>query len=579
MSLTDIAKVDISLSGPAPSQASFSNMLLLAYHTGPKLLESYTSLGELEADGHGPETPVWKMAASAFSQAPPTPSLVYVGRRDNAFSQTVDIFPINLTVGHVYSFKLVLPDGVTIVDITYTVQNGDDADDICTGLMTSLGTQTGMTFTQHASTLTPVTPATITGTVDLLMLDVTTLNTQTFIVSSNLGGPYTTTFTAVATVDDIADQINAVTTTNATASIFEDAGKAYLRMESFTIGVTGTLLLGSGTANDDLGFTDAATATGTSTPATAASISLASSAAGAIFDLKELPLPVDLKVSDLTADPGVVTDIAAIYVADPTNWYAVALDQSGEATIEALAVWIEANEKVFVYQTSDTACSDSTSTTDVMPDLKLLSYARTFGKYCANRLHSYGEVGWTAAMLSAPGFPGTAAWFYRTIVGEVPDVLTSSQDHAIVGIGTAGTSGKNGNIYVTQNSLGITKGGRVAVGEWIDVIVGRDALKARIQESVFSALKKAADNASKVPFTDFGIGLIQSAILTPLNVAATPQPDGSSFLTPGSQSVTVPKASAVSSTDKANRRLTGVTFTAQIAGAIYATVITGSLTT
>lgn len=575
MNLTDITSVSISLSGPAPTAASFGNCLLLAYHEGPKLLESYSGLDELVADGFATTSPVYKMATELLSQTPKPPTF-YVGRRDNAFSQTVDIAPQKLDVGYEYSFDLTLPNG-TVVEIAYEVQTGDDADDVCIGLMAELGTQTGMTFTRHASTLTPVTPATLTGTVDLLALDVSTLNTKTFIVTSDLGGPFTTTFAGVATVDDIADQINAQTTTNATASIFLDGGSAYLRIESATVGATGTLLLGNGTANADLGFTNGQSATGTSIPGTEASITIAASAAGAVFDLSNLPLPGDMTIVDNTADPGIVDDITAIAAENSVDWYAVHLDVGGKATIAALQAWIEANEKVQLYTTSDSPTTDSGSDDDVMASLKALSYFRAAGLLCANRLQSYSALGWGGAMLVTPGFPGSATWVYRTIPGIAPDTLTSSQDHAVAGIPTQGTFGKNGSVYVTQNGVNITKGGRVAGGEWIDVIVGRDALKARIQESVFGATKRAADNGSKIPFTDDGIGLVQGAILQPLLLAEAPV-NGASFLTPGSSVVTVPKAADVSTVDKQARRLTGVTFTAQIAGAIHASVITGTLT-
>jgi len=119
---------------------------------------------------------------------------------------------------------------------------------------------TALGFTESAST--PDTPARIVGTVDLTGLTLADLNGKTFILSSDLGGPYTTTFTTPTSVEDIADQINAVTTTNAEASIEGDK----LVIQSTTIGEDGELEIGTGTANGDLGFNDNDTATGTDIP-------------------------------------------------------------------------------------------------------------------------------------------------------------------------------------------------------------------------------------------------------------------------------------------------------------------------
>jgi hypothetical protein len=296
-----------------------------------------------------------------------------------------------------------------------------------------------------------------------------------------------------------------------------------------------------------------------------------------VFDLSGLPLPGDMTIVDNTTDPGIVDDITAIAAANSVDWYAIHLDVGGKATVVAMQAWVEANEKIQLYTSSDSATTDSGSSTDIMAALKALSYFRAAGDLCANRLQSYSALGWGGAMLVTPGFPGSATWVYRTIPGIVPDVLTSSQDHAVCGIPSQGTFGKNGTVYVTQNGVNITKGGRVAGGEWIDVIIGRDALKARIQESVFGAQKRAADNGSKIPFTDDGIGTIQAAILQPMLLAETPV-NGASFLVKGSSVVTVPKAADVSTVDKQARRLTGTSFTAEIAGAIHASVITGTLT-
>jgi hypothetical protein len=96
-----------------------------------------------------------------------------------------------------------------------------------------------------------------------------------------------------------------------------------------------------------------------------------------------------------------------------------------------------------------------------------------------------------------------------------------------------------------------------------------DWLYANIQEDVF-ALLQAND---KIPFTDIGIAQVQGAIQAVLGrgisvggLSADPAP-----------AVTVPAVADISTIDKAARNLTGIEFTATLAGAIHIVTITGSV--
>lgn len=97
-------------------------------------------------------------------------------------------------------------------------------------------------------------PATLRGTVDLSAAGnlATLLNTKTFIVNADGGGAQTVTFaglTGSSTPADVAAQIEAQSTANARII----AGR-YLEVYGTTLGPTGTLDVGAGTANDELGF-------------------------------------------------------------------------------------------------------------------------------------------------------------------------------------------------------------------------------------------------------------------------------------------------------------------------------------
>jgi hypothetical protein len=138
-------------------------------------------------------------------------------------------------------------------------------------------------------------------------------------------------------------------------------------------------------------------------------------------------------------------------------------------------------------------------------------------------------------------------------------------------MGTIGnpTGGKNVNTLTALAGVSVTRYGRVSSGEWIDNIRYTDFLAARIQERVYGVLI----SNPKVPYTDSGIALVKNEILAQLDhgigvgaLSEDPPP-----------TCTVPRASAVSAANKANRLLDDVTFRATLAGAVNYVAIDGHL--
>jgi hypothetical protein len=112
----------------------------------------------------------------------------------------------------------------------------------------------------------------------------------------------------------------------------------------------------------------------------------------------------------------------------------------------------------------------------------------------------------------------------------------------------------------------------VVAGEWIDIRHGIDALEARIQEDVFDLLA----GSGKVPFTEAGFDLIASTIDAACQAfVGTDNEPG--LLVKDSIKVIMPKLSTVSQADKNARRLTGVRFSALLAGAVHYVEIRGTL--
>lgn len=170
----------------------------------------------------------------------------------------------------------------------------------------------------------------------------------------------------------------------------------------------------------------------------------------------------------------------------------------------------------------------------------------------------FAETGWASNLCKQAG---SITWKFKQIAGVPADVLNTTE----LGYLTS----KNANYFEYVGGVNIiSSDAKVASGEYIDVIHGVDWLTARIAERVFALLI----NNDKVPYTEKGIGLIETEVKAQLQQGVE-----IGLLTPNTVVVTTPALSSIPSADKASRILRNVTFSAQLAGAIHKTVIRGKL--
>lgn len=264
-----------------------------------------------------------------------------------------------------------------------------------------------------------------------------------------------------------------------------------------------------------------------------------------------------------------VTDALAAISNGPFNWYGLVITSRDPADVKAAAAWAETNEKLFGTASADPNIIDSGSTSDIASDLMANQYFRTFGFYSANAAIQYPEAAIMSSMFTF--YPGQETWALKKLAGIIYDELTEGQ--AIT------AHSKNFSTFELFRNFAVTQGGKVAAGEWIDVIRLRDQLVESIRVSVVSAMINAD---GKVPYTDDGIQIIGNAIRAPLDLnvrrggIAPEELDESDRVIP-SYTISLPRSSQVPFNDKANRVLNDVKFTARLAGAIHIVNINGSL--
>ena len=277
---------------------------------------------------------------------------------------------------------------------------------------------------------------------------------------------------------------------------------------------------------------------------------------GAWFSI-EVINATDMKISETQTDAGIAADLTAITAENP-NWYGFGNTFNSKLTGLATATYIEANNRLFICQSQDTSTVlTAVGNGDLIDSLKSALYTRTAGFY-----YPYPSLFPDFALLGKclPYTPGSETWKFKTLAGLTTFAMSSTQRTNIVA--------RNANSYETVAGLNVTFNGMVASGNFIDITRGLDALTADILTSVFGTMA----NAPKIPYTDAGIAMIETALR-----GALKRGEDRNILTPGSTTVTVPTAASVVTADKLSRTLNNVFFTAQRAGAVHSANIQGSI--
>lgn len=299
---------------------------------------------------------------------------------------------------------------------------------------------------------------------------------------------------------------------------------------------------------------------------------LTNKVAGAAFAV-QLPKSMSVKSAPATTPvaPAVSTvanDMAAINNEDK-NWYGWGLTSRASADIIAAADWNESAGKLFAVSIAEAGAIDAASTTDTGYLLKEGNYFRTAWWYHADAATDFPELATMARCFAV--LPGGETWANKRLAGVNTDRLTETQYLAV--------TGKNGNTFESfEDSVSITQNGKVAAGEWIDVIRFRDWLQTEMQTNVFVTIV----NRDKVPYTDGGIATIEAQMKKALDLGqrrggiAPTEYDSANNEIPG-YVTSMPLAASISANTKASRILEDATFSARLAGAIHVANITGSL--
>lgn len=272
-------------------------------------------------------------------------------------------------------------------------------------------------------------------------------------------------------------------------------------------------------------------------------------------------------ITPLAAAAAVANDLDAILDED-NRWYGLVMVERVKQTQLDAAAWTEANDKLFVTATSEADVLNPSITTDLISTLKNTRYYRTAVLFHTNAATEYPDAAWAGRVFTIK--PGGETWALKSLASVTPSPLTSTQKQTVVS--------KGGNTFeFYQEQIALTNPGKVAAGEWIDVIRFRDWLKDTIQVNMTQMMI----NRDKVPYTDAGIQLcvnnLRKSLQEGQNVGgiAPDELDASNNTVPGFV-LTFPRSVELAPSIKASRVLS-LGFTARLAGAIHVVEITGAL--
>lgn len=524
-------------------RASFGVPALLSYNAtafGADRTRFYASVDEVAADFPSLTGPEYLWATAVFSQADPVPERIAILRGSSAPTMLYTGSVYALTPGETYTCK-VRGDGVTTTDIEIplpltdvTVSAVANASETFTAVAHGMATGDGPYRLTNSGGGLPA------GTAVDTNYWIIKLTADTFRLASSYANAIALTPVAITTdgtgTHTVRRTVNDVLVALLVDRLNSVVGKNYTAAQ-----VTGS------------GDTDTFTVTG--------------SATGEWFSIEILPSQFVLALTH--TDPGVAADLTAIAAAgNGDGWYELHTAYNSTAYLTAAAAWIEAASPPRTYQ-ADTC--NTLSWTD----------AGTTGNDIANVLHGLGYtrtqvnghnrpaefIGGAVAGRSLGLDPGSIARAHKALVGVTPMTLTSTQVSNL--IGTAAAPGKCANGYFYVGGVGNFAPGRMASGEWWDVIRNDDSVNSDIEADLFDMVRQN----QLVPYSDEGVALAEGVLRARLKQAKA----AGIYQEP--IRVTAVKAADVSTTDRSRRKYTGLSWSAVRVGAMVFLTATGTVTT
>lgn len=239
--------------------------------------------------------------------------------------------------------------------------------------------------------------------------------------------------------------------------------------------------------------------------------------------------------------------------------YFVGCEDHTEATVVALATYVESKYKMLVVSSEDAGILVTATGTDLGSVLQDAAYNHVITLYSATADANFNEGGIVGAMAALAA--GTSTLEDKTLVGVSAESFNATEISSL--------ESKNVGYYSTIAGVNSYFNSKVASGQFFDTIVFSDWLRARIGESVYGLLKRASDKGSKVRMDDVGFAQVRQAIFQPINEAIA----NGAISTEVQPVVRIPTREEIAENDRANRILPNVVVEVLYSNAVHKVLI------
>lgn len=261
------------------------------------------------------------------------------------------------------------------------------------------------------------------------------------------------------------------------------------------------------------------------------------------------------------------------------QWYGLFIPEAVNADHLAVAGYIEAasNKHVYGVGTTDANAIVAAATTDIGYQLKALGYNKTLSQYSSTSVYAVASLLGRILTTNYAGNNTTITLMWKQEPGIAAESLSATA--------LAAATGKNYNVFVAyNNNTAIIQNGVVASGNFVDTVIGTDALALDIQTSLYNLLYTST---TKIPQTDVGNNVLLTGIES---VCAKYVQNG--FIAPGTWTtggfgalnqgdfmpkgyyVYAPPITSQSAADRAARKSVAFQVAAKLAGAIHTVNVT-----
>lgn len=268
-----------------------------------------------------------------------------------------------------------------------------------------------------------------------------------------------------------------------------------------------------------------------------------------------------------TPNAGIGSDLDAC-LAEDDGWYGLttyihATPATNLVTMEAASAWAQINSKLYIAQSLDANVLSGTAGND----LKVLAAKNNDRTaYIWHQSNSeLAAVAWMSYVFWTDPDERSTSWAYKPLSG------ISLKDPRITSTQQGNIEGDDGNVVLSFGGNTVAGMGVTTTGGKLDVLIAKDWLKARLEETYIQLLSDVSARNDKIALTDKGLKIIPSK-----GEEILAQGIRAGHLADGTTSISVPARADMTSAD-VTARLVRVTAAGTAAGAAEQIAVTFTL--